>query len=50
MDFGTKPYGNKSLTDVLNNPNQSMGHGFVLAMLLLGDPALRECELRQREA
>ena len=47
MDFGTRPYGNRSLTDVLNNPKYSMGHGFVLAMLLTNDAALRECELRQ---
>ena len=35
-----------SLSDVLNNPGQSMGHGFVLAMLLTNDAALNECQLR----
>lgn len=29
-----------SLTEVLNNPKQKMGHAFVLAMLLQNDPAL----------
>lgn len=46
MDFGTKPRGNKSLSEILNDPKESMGHGSVLAMLLLDDPALRECQLR----
>jgi hypothetical protein len=35
-----------SLSQVLNNPAKSMGHGFVLAMLLTDDAALRECEIR----
>jgi hypothetical protein len=35
-----------SLSEVLNNPAESMGHGFVLAMLLTNDAALQECELR----
>jgi hypothetical protein len=36
---------NMSLTDVLNNHKMKMGHAFVLAMLLQGDPALKECGL-----
>lgn len=32
---------NMSLTDVLNSPVRKMGHAFVLAMLLLNDPALQ---------
>ena len=46
MDFDAYPYGTMTLSEVLNNPCKSMGHGFVLAMLLTNDPALRECELR----
>lgn len=46
MDFDAYEYGTMSLSEVLNNPAKSMGHGFVLAMLLTNDPALRECELR----
>ena len=34
MDFDAYPYGTMSLSEVLNNPAKSMGHGFVLAMLL----------------
>lgn len=37
---------NLSLTEVLNNPHQKMGHAFVLAMLLTNDPALKQCALR----
>jgi len=36
----------RSLTHVLNNPDQKMGHAFVLMMLLLNDPALEQCEMR----
>lgn len=32
-----------SLSDVLNNPARSMGHAFVLAMLLTRDEACKEC-------
>jgi hypothetical protein len=39
-------YGTLSYSQVLNNPAKSTAHGFVLAMLLTNDPALRECELR----
>jgi hypothetical protein len=46
MDFDAYKYGTKSLSEVLNNPAKPMGHGFVLAMLLTKDAALRECELR----
>jgi hypothetical protein len=46
MDFDAYEYGTMSLSEVLNNPAKSMGHGFVLAMLLTNDPALRECEMR----
>lgn len=35
-----------TLTDVLNCPHKIMGHAFVLAMLLLGDEALSQIELR----
>ena len=35
-----------SLTDVLNCPKRKMGHAFVLAMLLTGDQALNQLELR----
>lgn len=35
-----------TLTDVLNNPQKKMGHAFVLMMLLTGDKALSQCELR----
>lgn len=35
-----------SLTDVLNDPSRKMGHAFVLAMLLTGDPALNQMEMR----
>jgi len=35
-----------TLTDVLNNPKKKMGHAFVLAMLLLKDPALKQMKLR----
>lgn len=37
----------KTLTEVLNDPERKMGHAFVLAMLLLGDPALGECAMRE---
>lgn len=47
MDFDAYEYGRMSLTEVLNNPAKSMGHGFVLAMLLTDDGALRECEIRR---
>jgi hypothetical protein len=46
MDFDAYEYGSMSLSEVLNNPAKSMGHGFVLAMLLTNDTALRECEIR----
>ena len=46
MDFDAYEYGTASLSEVLNNPAKSMGHCFVLAMLLVNDPALQECELR----
>jgi hypothetical protein len=29
-----------------DNAKQSIGHGFVLAMLLSDGPALKECEIR----
>ncbi len=47
MDFDAYKYGTLSFSAVLNNPKQSMGHGFVLAILLTDDPALKECELRR---
>lgn len=40
---------NESLTEVLNNPAKKMGHAFVLKMLLTGDPALRQMELRKEK-
>lgn len=46
MDFDAYEYGSMSYPQVLNNPAKSMGHGFVLAMLLTNDAALQECELR----
>ena len=46
MEFDCYDYTGKTLTEVLNNPKKTMGHGYVLAMLLLKDPALKECELR----
>ncbi len=46
MDFDAYEYGTMSLYDILNEPQRSMGHGFVLAMLLTDDAALKECELR----
>ena len=46
MDFDAYEYGAMSFSEVLNNTEESMGHGFVLAMLLTQDPALKECELR----
>jgi hypothetical protein len=46
MDFDAYEYGTMTMSQVLNNPAESMGHGFVLAMLLTDDPALRECQLR----
>lgn len=46
MDFDAYEYGTMSLSEVLNNPAKSMGHGFVLAMLLTNDAALRKCKLR----
>lgn len=46
MDFYAYEYRNMSLSEILNNPAKTMGHGFVLAMLLTNDAALRECELR----
>ncbi len=36
---------NMSLTDVLNNPTKTMGHAFVLKMLLTGDECLLQCDL-----
>jgi hypothetical protein len=45
MDFDAYEYGTMSFSQVLNNPAKSMGHGFVLAMLLTNDAALQECEL-----
>jgi len=47
MDFDSWDYTGKTLSDVLNNPSKTMGHGFVLAMLLLNDPALNQCYLRR---
>lgn len=47
MDFDAYEYGCMSLSEVLNNPAKSMGHGFVLAMLLTDDTALNECEIRR---
>ena len=35
-----------TFSEILNYPAKSMGHGFVLAMLLTDDDALQECELR----
>jgi hypothetical protein len=48
MDFDANnyEYGTMSLSEILNNPAKSMGHGFVLAMLLTNDAALKECQLR----
>jgi hypothetical protein len=46
MDYDAHEYGTMSLSEVLNNPAKSMGHGFVLAMLLTNDAALQERELR----
>jgi hypothetical protein len=46
MDFDAYEYGTMSLSEVLNNPDKPMGHGFVLAMLLTNDAALRECKHR----
>jgi hypothetical protein len=46
MDYDAYEYGSMSLSAVLNNPAKSMGHGFVLAMLLTGDEALQKCEIR----
>ena len=46
MDFDAYEYGTSSYSQVLNNPAKSMGHGFVLAMLLTNDAALQECEIR----
>jgi hypothetical protein len=46
MDFDAYEYNRMSFSEVLNNPRESMGHGFVLAMLLTENPALQECELR----
>jgi hypothetical protein len=41
-----QPADYSSQSEVLNNPAKSMGHGFVLAMLLTDDAALKECEIR----
>ena len=46
MDYDAYDYSHMTLTDVLNNEAKSMGHGFVIAMLLLNDPALKQCQLR----
>ena len=46
MDFDAYEYGDMSLSEVLNNPAKSMGHGFVLAMLLTNDAALQGCGIR----
>lgn len=35
-----------TLSAVLNNPAKGMAHGYVLAMMLTDDPALKECKLR----
>lgn len=35
-----------TLDQVLNNPRRKMGHSFVLKMLLLDDPALKQMDLR----
>lgn len=37
----------RTLSDVLNDPTEKMGHAFVLAMLLTNDPALNQMELRE---
>lgn len=34
-----------TLTEVLNEPKKKMGHAFVLAMMLMDDPALKECKI-----
>jgi hypothetical protein len=46
MDFDAYEYGTMTLSEDLNNPAKAMGHGFVLAMLLTNDAALKECKLR----
>jgi hypothetical protein len=46
MDFDAYDYAGMTLTQVLNNAGKSLGHGFVLAMLLTEDPALKECQMR----
>lgn len=46
MHFDAYEYCTMSFSEVLNNPAKSMGHGFVLAMLLSNDAALQECQLR----
>ena len=46
MDYDAYEYGTMSLSQLLNTPTESMGHGFILATLLTNDAALQECELR----
>lgn len=46
MDFDAYDTAGMTLSDVLNNPAKSMGHGYVLAMLMTEDAALKECRLR----
>ena len=38
---------NMTLSQVLNRRDRKMGHGFVLAMMLTNDPALKQMELRE---
>lgn len=42
MDFDAYPYEDMTFSEVLNNSEKSMGHGFVLAMLLTDDAALEQ--------
>ena len=44
--WSMEKYNMATLADVLNNPCRKMGHAFVLAMLLTGDSALRQCAMR----
>jgi len=47
-DFDGYDHDKKGVTliDVLNNPKRKMGHSFVLKMLLVDDPALKQMKLR----
>lgn len=49
MDFDAYPYEDMTFSEVLNNPNKSMGHGFVLAMLLTNDETLEETTVNGTE-